>query len=171
MCNCCNRSTRSVPPKVWLLYQTMSWLRSRKTVFLVRSKEQNFCPCCGGHLKVVGSRRRTCIYGSGEKTVLVIRRLGCTQCERIHHELPDMLVPYKRHVSESIEAVVSEDLNLSVSADECTLGRWKSWFNDMFDYFQGCLKSIAIRSGRQSAEDRSGLPKFKLQRIWHCSRY
>ena len=136
-------------------------------MFFVRSKEQNLCPCCGGYLKVVGSRKRTCIYGSGEKTILVIRRLGCIQCNRVHHELPDILVPYKRHVRESIEAVVSGDSALSVSADECTLGRWKSWFNDMCDYFQGCLKSIAIRSGLESVEDKSGLPKSKLQRIWH----
>lgn len=135
-------------------------------MFFVRSEEQNFCPCCGGHLKVLGSRRRTCIIGSGEKMVLVIRRLRCTQCKRIHHELPDRLIPYKRHVRKSIEAVIIEDTNLSVSADESTLRRWKSWFNDMSDYFQGCLKSIAIRYGRESAEDKSVLPKSKLQRIW-----
>ncbi len=133
----------------------------------MRSEEQNFCPCCSGNLKVVGSRERKCIEGSGEKMVLVIRRLRCTQCKRIHHELPDMLVPYKRHTRKSIEEVIIEYSNLSVSADESTLRRWKSWFNDISDYFQGCLKSIAIRSGRESAEDKSGFPKSKLQRIWH----
>lgn len=115
---------------------------------------------------MIGSRERICITESGEKIVLIIRRLRCTQCRRIHHELPDMLVPYKLHVSDSIEAVVREDLTLSVSADDCTLGRWKSWFNAMVDYFQGCLKSIAIRFCRENAEDKSGLPKSKLQRIW-----
>ena len=73
-----------------------------------------------------------------------IRRLGCTQCNRIHHELPDMLVPYKRHVRESIEAVVNGEEHLTVTADESTLRRWRNWFSVMADYFQGCLKSITI---------------------------
>jgi hypothetical protein len=69
-------------------------------------------------------------------------------------------------VRESIEAILNEDPAASVSADQSTLERWKRWFNDMFDYFQGCLKSIAIRSGQENVEDKSGLPKSKLQRIW-----
>jgi len=135
-------------------------------VFFVRSKEQNSCPCCNGSLKVIGSSMRSCINGAGEKVLLVIRRLSCLQCSHIHHELPDILVPYKRHVSESIEAGVTEDSDLSVIADESTLKRWKTWFLDMADYFHGCLQSIAIRYGRDFVEDKSGLFKSKLQRIW-----
>ncbi len=78
-----------------------------------------------------------------------------------------MLVPFKRHVSKSIEAVIRNDVPLSVFSDESTLTRWKSWFKEMTDYFQGCLKSIAMRYGIESVEDRSGLPQSKLQRIWH----
>lgn len=98
--------------------------------------------------------------------LLNIRRLGCVECNLVHHELPDMLVPYKRHVRESIEAVVTGDSNLTVIADESTLKRWKTWFLHMADYFQGCLQSITIRCGRESVEDKSGFPKSKLQRIW-----
>jgi hypothetical protein len=148
------------------LYQTIEYLKSPKKEFFVRSEEQSLCQCCDGHLKVVGSRERTCINGLGEKRVLIIRRLGCKQCRKIHHELPDILVPYKRHVRESIEAIVNQDPAASVSADQSTLGRWKRWFDDMSDYFQGCLKSIAIQSGQENVEDKSGLPKSKLQRIW-----
>ncbi|WP_307545897.1 DUF6431 domain-containing protein [Paenibacillus sp. V4I5] len=32
--------------------------------------------------------------------LLVIRRLHCSQCLKIHHELPDCIVPYKRYESE-----------------------------------------------------------------------
>jgi hypothetical protein len=98
---------------------------------------------------------------------LVIRRLRCAECRRIHHELPDKLVPYKRHVSESIEAVVTGESKLSIPADEATLGRWRHWFNNLADYFQGCLESIKIRYGNESVNDASLLPKSKLQRIWH----
>ncbi|MEN6326096.1 MAG: DUF6431 domain-containing protein [Syntrophomonas sp.] len=135
-------------------------------MFFVRSAEQNFCPCCNGQLKVIGSRKRSCINETGEKILLIIRRLGCEQCNRIHHELPDILVPFKQHVRESIEAVLSGEADLSVTADESTLGRWRTWFLLMGDYFQGCLESISIRYGKESAEDKSGLPESKLQRIW-----
>lgn len=98
--------------------------------------------------------------------LLSIRRLGCVGCGRVHHELPDLLVPYKRHVSESIEAVVTGNSELSVVADESTLTRWKTWFLHVADYFHGCLQSIAIRYGRESVQDKSGLFDSKLQRIW-----
>ncbi|MGI6413412.1 MAG: DUF6431 domain-containing protein [Syntrophomonadaceae bacterium] len=101
-------------------------MKSLKKEFFVRSAEQSLCPCCSGHLKVVGSQKRTCITGLGEKRILIIRRLGCTQCRKIHHELPDKLVPYKRHVRDSIEAVVNEDPATSVSADQSLLSRPKT---------------------------------------------
>lgn len=135
---------------------------------MVRSLEQLPCPCCSGQLKVVGSRQRKCINALGEKMILNIRRLRCIDCKHIHHELPDMLVPYKLHVSESIEVVLNNDTSeLSVVSDESTLNRWRKWFNEKADYFQGCLKSITIRYGKESVEDKSVLPKSKLQRIWH----
>lgn len=144
----------------------MSWLRTPRKGFFVRSAEQNICPSCNGKLKVRGSRRRKYINSAGETIVLVIRRLGCLTCQRIHHELPDILVPYKRYARKCIEAVVTKSPEISVTADESTLGRWRSWFQDLAEHFLGCLTSIAIRYGRKTAEDRSGLPSSKLQRIW-----
>ncbi len=130
--------------------------------------EQLPCPCCNGQLKVFASRQRKCITTLGEKIVLIIRRLRCIECKRIHHELPDMLVPYKLHVSESIETVLSNDNSeLNVVSDESTLNRWRKWFTELADYFLGCLQSIAIRNSSKYAEDKSDLPKSKLQRIWY----
>ena len=133
----------------------------------MRSAEQNFCPCCSGPLKVVGSRRRKFINSAGDTVVLIIRRLRCCDCGRIHHELPDILVPYKRHGSEGIEMAVTGDSVLCVAADESTLGRWRSWFDARADYLLGCLTSIAIRYGRGSVAGISRLPKSALQGIWH----
>ncbi|HEX3012115.1 MAG TPA: DUF6431 domain-containing protein [Syntrophomonadaceae bacterium] len=135
-------------------------------MFFVRSKEQIPCPCCNGELKVIGSRHRGYIDGTGAKIILIIRRLRCCNCERIHHELPDILVPYKRHSSESIEASIDGNSNLSAPADESTIRRWRYWFQTMCNYFSGCLLSIAIRYERKSAEEKTSLPSSKLQRIW-----
>ena len=95
---------------------------------------------------------------------MVIRRLSCAQCNRIHHELPDLLVPYKRHVADSIEAVISGN-SQDVAADESTIKKWRLWFHEVAEYFQGCLKSILIRHDAASVENKSDLPKSKLQRI------
>ena len=95
--------------------------------------------------------------------ILVIRRLRCDLCKRIHHELPDILVPYKRHCSQSIEQVITGEKGLSVVADESTINRWKEWFRALAGYFLGCLISIAARFTKGAAEERSELPGSSLQ--------
>ena len=128
--------------------------------------EQVPCPCCGGDHRVIGSRQRKYIKGSGEQCIIVIRRLRCKRCDRIHHELPDILVPYKRYDSESIEAVVTGNSALSVAADESTLARWRNWFQSLAAYFLGCLDSIAIRFFQGSNEGAVVFHHSILQRIW-----
>ena len=99
-------------------------MKTLKNVFFVKSAEQIPCPCCNGPLEVIGSRQRKYINGLGEQIILIIRRLCCDNCKRVHHELPDILVPYKRYGSESIEAVITGDTALTVTADESTINRW-----------------------------------------------
>ncbi len=136
-------------------------------MFSVRSLEQIPCPCCGGGLKSIGRRPRTCIDSTGNKRVLSIRRLRCIECKKIHHELPDKLVPYKRHVSGNIEATITEEGQKTVIADESTLKRWRNWFVEMVDYLGGCLASIVSRYGLKGHEGGlPNLPHSKLQRIW-----
>ena len=159
-------STRASQLKTWSLYQVISWLRTLKREFFVRSGEQNPCPCCGERLKVIGSRGRKYINGIGEKVALVIRRLKCSHCSKVHHELPGILIPYKRYGSESIEAVVGGENELTVAADESTINRWRQWFREISAYLAGALMSIAIRYCLQSVEGESNLPKSPLQRIW-----
>jgi hypothetical protein len=129
----------------------------------------NPCPCCDGNLKVRGSKKRKRITSEGKKLTLQIRVLKCLDCKRIHHELPDIIVPYKRYDRESIEAVITGGtiLEVAVSADESTINRWKKWFTTMSYHFIGCLISIAIKYNKVSAKYLSELPKSVLQRIFH----
>ena len=163
---CCHSITRgvcSIP--AWSLYQNISSLkRSRETAFFVRSAENVAAPCCGGNLCVVGSRLRVWFKSSGERAKLVIRRLYCESCRRIHHELPDLLVPYRRYDAESIEGAVSEPPRTDIAADESTLLRWKCWFQAWAVYAAGCLQSIAMRFNLHvvspSARPQSALQSF-----------
>lgn len=135
-------------------------------MFFVRSGEQSPCPCCGMALSVIGSRPRKYLESTGEPSVLVIRRLRCTKCRRIHHELPDILVPYKRYRSASIEAVLPLDTPLVVAADESTLYRWHQWFLELLQYWIGCLASIALRFGIEIEEDSECPPQSSLRELF-----
>lgn len=116
---------------------------------------------------MIGSRRRRFIDPAGAIIVLIIRRLRCRNCQRVHHELPDILVPYKRHCSESIESVVSEtDQAVSVPADDSTLFRLRCWFAGLAEHLAGCLQSVFIRVHGKTAGELSGPPQSALQRIW-----
>lgn len=129
--------------------------------------EQIPCPCCGERLNVIGSRRRKYLTSQSLPQVVVIRRLRCCRCGRIHHELPDFLVPYKRYAGEAIEPVVANELPLSVAVDESTITRWRQWFAERAEHFAGCLESIRIRFGYGFVGGPSDLSLSVLQRIWH----
>jgi hypothetical protein len=133
--------------------------------FFVRNLEQVSCPCCGGQFSVIGSRKRKYIDSEGNKIILRIRRLRCKVCGSIHHELPDILVPYKRHCSESIESVIKPKGTLYVSADDSTIRRWRNWFRGYTDHFLGCLESIAVRLGRKTAKKITHSSKSRFQRV------
>ncbi len=152
---CGNRLTGCIPYPTWSLYQSTSWLR-RHPAFSVRCAESVPSPCCGEALNIIGSRRRKLVGESGDHRILVIRRLRCSQCRKIHHELPDCIVPYKRYESVCIEQVVTESEEAATAAaDDATLRRWKTWFYEQTEYLLGALKSITIRFHQNPAEKLS----------------
>ena len=124
------------------------------------------CPCCGSELRVIGSRKRKSKATGEETRILIIRRLRCKDCSKIHHELPDCLVPYKRYASLSIEQVLSE-VRPDLAADEVTLYRLKKWFHGLLPYLMGGLRSIAIRLGQKEVKEQSVPSQSVHQRIGH----
>lgn len=62
----------------------------------------------------------------------------------IHHELPDMVVPYKRYDSETITAILAST-NTTIADYPCeqsTAIRIKLWFFLLHDYFENTLHSL-----------------------------
>ena len=90
--------------------------------------------------------------------------MRCKNCNRIHHELPDILVPYRRYEAESIERTVEDPTAAGIAADESTLRRWRQWFVIWALYAAGCLESISHRF-EKIVESSSTLPRTTLQRI------
>lgn len=99
-------------------------------LFYVRGREKVKCPHCAGGLKVVGSRKRTLYMQDASKIYLMIRRMKCSQCGRLHHELPDIAVPYKRYESSVIEAVLVSDSQDTpyYPCEQSTAVRVQNWF-------------------------------------------
>lgn len=115
-------------------------------MFSVTSTEQIPCPCCGELLyKVIGSRLRMGRIETGEKNVYSIRRFRCQQCRKIHHELPDLLVPYKRYEASVIEGCLEGYEPVVLEVDELTVSRWISWFSIMVEYWIQVIISLLIQ--------------------------
>ena len=110
----------------------------------MRSRETAHCTCCDGRLVVVGSRKRFLIQPDGNKIWLVIRRLYCTHCNRTHHELPDMVMPYKRYSTQAVEEILSGTASapVPVACENSTIRRIRIWFFLLRSYFESCLQSL-----------------------------
>jgi hypothetical protein len=117
-------------------------------------------------MTAIGRRIRGYIDGGSNNVKLSIRRLKCTGCEKIHHELPDILVPYKRHCSETIEEIIDEKTD-AVGCEASTIQKVKRWFAAKTQYFTGCLVSAAAQVGATvAASTNSLLRKMRESRGW-----
>ena len=100
----------------------------------------------------------------GEITTYIIRRLKCTNpsCNRIHRELPDFCVPFRRYESIIIEEAVDdvihfEDSDFGEYPCEHTFRRWKSWEEENRQQIDGNLNSIASHFGSFGSGLRNGV--------------
>ncbi|ARU60937.1 hypothetical protein CBW65_09965 [Tumebacillus avium] len=121
---------------------------------------------CEQDLFVIGSRSRIGRKPTGERITYIIRRLRCKCCKKIHHELPDLLVPNKHYEAECLESVLSHGQSVGVAADDSTLHRWHVWFKKCWQYWVNCLSTIAARTGNP-VEPLSVSSPSALQRIGH----
>ncbi|SMC61134.1 DUF6431 domain-containing protein [Papillibacter cinnamivorans] len=126
-------------------------------MFFVRSRENVSCPICGGQLLHRDRVIRTFRESDGERKRLSIRRLVCAECRRLHRELPDFIVPFKHYVCDVIEAAI-EAIVSDISADDCTIQRWRHWFRRSQVHFWGVLCAAAATVGKPPPQppDRSG---------------
>ena len=112
----------------------------------MKSEETSRCPICVAELHVIGSRSRIVIDSSGKLLRLIIRRLRCGDCGKIHHELPDMVIPYKRHCTTTIEKIITGKCE-EVCCEESTIRRVRQWWLACQLYFRSVLASLREKYG------------------------
>lgn len=100
---------------------------------------------CSKVMMMYGCRKRGYINGDGEKKVLLIRRLQCPSCRKTHSELPDIIIPYKRHCAETIEGIITG--GDSVIFDANLRYRILGWWNGLLTYFKGVMDSLSAKYG------------------------
>lgn len=75
-------------------------------------------------MKVRDSKRRKVKNEVGESFIFSLRRFYCGNCQRIHLEIPDCIVPYKQYSRQAIDNIVNEKCNYHI-VDNSTIFRWK----------------------------------------------
>ena len=121
-----------------------------KMIFFVESSAISYCPVCGEPLSYRDSCVRIMRLEGGMKRRFLIRRLKCSNCGRLHRELPDCLVPYKHYASEVISGVLDgivspDDEDSADFPCEMTMRRWHCWLEANRLRIDGYLKSTGYR--------------------------
>ena len=109
------------------------------------------CSVCSQDLEVIGSRGRKIKDRRGKARELIIRRLRCKSCRIIHHELPDVIIPYKRHCAQTIEKIIGGTVE-EVCCEESTIHRIKEWWAKCRVYFASVIMSLKEKYGRVFSE-------------------
>lgn len=93
-------------------------------------------------MTIIGSKKRSLRESDGNSMTLIVRRLKCLHCHRIHHELPDMIIPYKRHCADTVEEILSGTDKQTYPCETSTALRLKIWFSLLREYFERSLTAI-----------------------------
>lgn len=102
---------------------------------------------------MIGSRRRILYKQDGSCIFLVVRRFRCRDCKKISHELPDMVVPYKHHESDTIASELREEAPFEADccpAEVSTISRWKHCFFYIKTFLEESLHALQNRQGSSS---------------------
>jgi len=90
------------------------------------------------------------IDSGGTPMTMIIWRLRCEQCGKVHHELPDVVVPYKRHCAETIEKVIEGKVE-EVAARRAQSGESRSGGRGTGNTFKVCWHHLPGNTERCSA--------------------
>ena len=126
-------------------------LKERGGFYYVIPLAASYCPICQSLLVMRATRQRVIWVNEEVKKILVIRRLHCENCNRIHHELPDCLVPYKRYGAKIIESIAANNTK-DAPCPIGTVRRLRGWWAAVMPYFLNIIKSLVEKFGVRFGE-------------------
>lgn len=104
-------------------------ITQRNEIYYIISTETCVCPKCKGPLVVRDSKRRQVITATGEIQTFLLRRLKCKNCNSLHLEFPDFIVPHKHYSRDVIDMALAGSLS-SCPAENSTIYRWSKERSD-----------------------------------------
>lgn len=115
---------------------------------------------------------RGLIESDGVKSRLKVQRHYCKACDSWHRELPDTIIPYKRHCRETIELIINGEEAVTYTEIE-TAKRILEWWALMVAYILGALPAVEAKHGVAiTAKDKLAKIVRALvnTNLWPCTR-
>lgn len=99
-------------------------------VYILRIIYELICLGCGGELKHRDYVKRIIKSDGGKIKWIIIPRLICCKCGKVHRQLPNSLKPFKHYNAHIIYGVIngsitSNDIKYEDYPCEMTMSRWK----------------------------------------------
>lgn len=107
-----------------MIIMTNYTLLKNNSVYYAVSEAIPLCPDCHSRLTIRDSRWRKVIMEDGNKRLFSLRRLKCENCQKLHIELPDLMMPYK-HYEKKVIQETAEGNCPDCPADNSTIRRWQ----------------------------------------------
>jgi len=97
---------------------------------MIREGEKQ-CPVCGGYLRKYDKVKRLVRTKNRETREILVQRWQCKNCNKLHRELPDYIIPYMRYEAELIQGVIEgiitpDILGYEDYPCELTMRTWKN---------------------------------------------
>jgi len=112
------------------------------------------------------------IQADGVKYKLKVQRHYCKSCGSWHRELPDIIVPFKRHCRETIELIINGEEAVTYTENE-TAKRIMEWWALMAAYILGALPAVKAKFG-VAVPAKDNLAKIVRAlvntNLWPCTR-
>lgn len=120
-----------------------------------------YCPNCGMELIYRDSRLRIWRHCNKPTDRIMIHRMLCPTCKKLHTVLPDVLVPHKHYGASEIEAVLESKVR-SDEVSDSTAVRWNQWIKGNKIQIEGVLKFLKLDNEDILPELRNNENLFNL---------
>jgi hypothetical protein len=132
----------------------LKYSRMEGIYYLCINETRLRCPHCGQELIYRDSRLRIWRHCNEPADRILIHRMFCRICNRLHTVLPDVLVPHKHYGAPEIETVLESEVRNDEVSDSTTV-RWQQWIKGNEVQIEGVLQSLKLNAEDKLPELRS----------------